>query len=36
MGLMHDMGVIFYSSRVEDKVKKVEKGAHAVCERMRR
>lgn len=36
MGLMHDMGVIIYSSRVEDEVKKVEKGAHAVYERMRR
>lgn len=33
MGLIHDVAVIFYSSRVEDKV---EKGAHAVCERMRR
>ncbi len=29
---------VFYFTqiRVEDKVKKVKKGAHAVCERMRR
>lgn len=26
MGLMLDMGVIFYSSRVEDEVKKEENG----------
>lgn len=27
MGLMLDMGVIFYSSRVEDEVKKEETGS---------
>lgn len=36
MGPMHDMSVTFYSSRVEDEVKKEEKGARGVCEWMRR
>lgn len=35
MGIMHDMSVTFYSSRVEDEVKKEEKGARGLCEWMR-
>jgi len=35
MGLMLDMGVLFYSSRVENEVKKKETGSCGVCERIR-
>lgn len=35
MGLILDMGVIFYSSRVENEVENEETGSCGVCERMR-